>query len=282
MFTWIVAIAAGTLLVAAAAAWVWLGRSWPREDLPAWITERPIAHRGLHDAQAGVPENSLAALHAAAEAGWPIELDARLLADGNVAVFHDHTLARMTGDGRRTDECSADEIEPLRLAGSDQRIPLLPEAVACIAGRVGLLIELKNPSRTDRSLERAVARIMTDYAGSWAVVSFNPFSLRWFRRHLPQVPRGQLACNFNKLHEELEVPLPQWKRTALAMGMLDGLSRPAFIGYHAGSLPVWSLARKRAAGLTVLAWTIRSESEEAHARRHADNIIFEGYRPDPR
>ncbi|MCA9720594.1 MAG: hypothetical protein KC468_38380, partial [Myxococcales bacterium] len=54
---------------------------------PPWLLERPIAHRGLHDAAPGVtdaPENSLAAIDAAIARGYAIELDVRALADGRV------------------------------------------------------------------------------------------------------------------------------------------------------------------------------------------------------
>ncbi|MFP4055068.1 MAG: glycerophosphodiester phosphodiesterase family protein [Phycisphaerae bacterium] len=279
MLWWISGIGLLAVTATVAGLWVSMAKIWPHPDLPRWIVERPIAHRGLHEADAGIPENSLAALEAAVAAGYPIELDVRILADGNVVVFHDHTLARMAGDGRRIDTCTAEDLRPLRLTGSDQHIPLLGEALATIEGRVPILIELKNPFRGDRSLERAVAAALGDYEGEWAVVSFNPFSLRWFRKHLPEVPRGQLACDFDRLGEELEVRLPQWKRALLARLLLDGLSRPAFLAYHEGSLPAGAVERKRRRGLPVLAWTIRDGRQEARARRFADNIIFENCRP---
>ena len=62
-----------------------------------WLLDMPIAHRGLHNAQAGVPENSLASFEAARDAGYPIELDVRPLRDGAVAVYHDENLSRLTG-----------------------------------------------------------------------------------------------------------------------------------------------------------------------------------------
>ena len=56
---------------------------------------RPFAHRGLWDE--GLPENSLGAFRAAAEAGFAIELDIQLSSDGEVMVFHDYTLDRVCG-----------------------------------------------------------------------------------------------------------------------------------------------------------------------------------------
>jgi len=55
---------------------------------------RRYAHRGLHCAQDGIPENSLPAFRRAVEAGYGIELDLHLTTDGQLVVFHDDTLRR--------------------------------------------------------------------------------------------------------------------------------------------------------------------------------------------
>ncbi len=64
--------------------------------LPSSLLVRPIAHRGLHDRARGVIENSRAAAEAAIAAGYGIELDVQLSADGEAMVFHDETLTRLT------------------------------------------------------------------------------------------------------------------------------------------------------------------------------------------
>jgi glycerophosphoryl diester phosphodiesterase len=66
--------------------------------VPEWLVRIPIAHRGLHDVSRGVIENSLPAFWAASRAGYPVELDVRLLADGEIVVFHDRTLDRLTNE----------------------------------------------------------------------------------------------------------------------------------------------------------------------------------------
>jgi glycerophosphoryl diester phosphodiesterase len=45
-----------------------------------WLTAQPVAHRGLHDASAGVIENTAAAFSAAMAAGYSIETDLQISA----------------------------------------------------------------------------------------------------------------------------------------------------------------------------------------------------------
>lgn len=45
-----------------------------------------MLHRGLHDLEAGVPENSMAAFAAAVEKGYGIELDVQLTRDQTQCV----------------------------------------------------------------------------------------------------------------------------------------------------------------------------------------------------
>lgn len=65
--------------------------------LPRAFLDRPIAHRGFHDARLSRPENSRAAFEAAIAKGYGIELDLQLSRDGVAMVFHDYDLRRLTG-----------------------------------------------------------------------------------------------------------------------------------------------------------------------------------------
>ena len=66
-------------------------------NLPSVFLSHPIAHRALHNRHGGRPENSRAAVHAAVERGYGIEIDLQLSADGVPMVFHDADLSRLTG-----------------------------------------------------------------------------------------------------------------------------------------------------------------------------------------
>src|SRR3954467_15277818 len=135
-----------------------------RDLRDGWLVRTPIAHRGLHAAGEGRPENSLAAFAHAAALGFPAELDVRLTRDGEVVVFHDRALGRLTGAAGRVEERAAAEVRALRLLGTRERVPLLREVLDLIGGRVPLLIELK-AGAPPTALERAGLAALDGYAG---------------------------------------------------------------------------------------------------------------------
>ena len=87
-------------------------------NAPAWLTQRPIAHRGLHDAVRGVIENTLGAAHAAMAAGFAIEFDIQMSLDGESIVFHDETLDRLTDASGPLSAMRAAEIAKVRIKGA--------------------------------------------------------------------------------------------------------------------------------------------------------------------
>jgi glycerophosphoryl diester phosphodiesterase len=241
----------------------------------------PIAHRGLHDARRGVVENSLPAFWAAARGGFPAELDVRLLADGEVVVFHDRDLDRLTGESGPIASRTSREVKAVYLAGAgaaedpradDARIPLFGEVLDLVAGSTPLLIEIKI-EETVGPLESAVMRALDGYRGPFAVQSFRPGTVRFWRDHAPDVPRGLLSGDFRdeQMDDDLRLRLQN-------LEAMEGCE-PDFIGYDVRLLPFEPVQRARVAGRPVLGWTVRSAEEETRALAHCDNIIFEGYDP---
>ncbi|TVQ12578.1 MAG: glycerophosphodiester phosphodiesterase [Leptolyngbya sp. DLM2.Bin27] len=227
-----------------------------------WITTRPIAHRGLHQGTA-VPENSLAAFGAAIANHHPIELDVQLMSDGHLAVFHDRDLKRLTGQKGRIAYQTLGSLKQFRLYHSDQTIPSLAEVLAYIDGRVPVLIEIKNEKKVGPP-EQALVKTLVGYGGEFAVQSFNPRSLQWFKRYAPEIVRGQLASKPQ-----------QFLRSNL---LLTWASTPHFISYNVKALPnlPTTLARQRF-NLPLLAWTVRSQADCDRAIQYADNYIFDPY-----
>ena len=148
-----------------------------------------IAHRG---AAAEAPENTLAAVAAAADAGADaVEVDARLTADGVVVVLHDDTLERTTDcaaalPGRapwRVEDLTAADIATLRAGihkGAAQRVPHLSEVLtAARAAGLGVLVELKpgGPRGAVAAQVAALLRGLDDPAWLEAAVGLAGFDL---------------------------------------------------------------------------------------------------------
>lgn len=236
---------------------------------PGWLTEVAYAHRGLHDEAGTVPENSLAAFEAAVGAGFGIELDVHLTADGHAVVTHEDDLVRVTGRTLSVAASTLAHLADLRLGGTDERIPTLGRVLELVAGRVPVMVEIKNPRRQAGPLEAAVAGALDRATGPVCVASFNPRTVGWFARHRPDVVRGQTASSF------AGVQAPYLARRFLASMAANRWTRPDFVSYELASLPnVWC-DRWRARGGALVTWTARTPADVAKARDVADAVIFE-------
>jgi glycerophosphoryl diester phosphodiesterase len=238
---------------------------------PSWLRDVPLAHRGLHDTE--VPENSLAAFEAAAAAGYGVELDVQLSADGVPVVFHDLSLARLTGDARDLEAVPAAGLAALRLGDTSEHIPTLAEVLAALSD-APVMIEVKQRRLRAGRLERAVAEVASAHDGPWCMASFNPASVRFFRRHLPDAVRVLTATH------DADPRLPAVVRRRLAeLRDLPGCA-PHGVSYDLDGLPNPSTAAWRDAGRVLVTWTAVGDDAVARARELADNVIFEASRPE--
>jgi glycerophosphoryl diester phosphodiesterase len=243
----------------------------------AWLTARPIAHRGYHDRSAGRIENTLSAARAAVARGFAVECDVWASADGEAVVFHDETLDRMTNRSGAVYANSLAELKAAELLDTDERIPALGELVATISGAVPLVIELKSEGNQAIRLARRVAELLADYAGQVAVMSFDPGTVGAMRSISPTLPRGMLADRF----DGEESRSLSWSRRFTLRHLLDApIVRPDFIAYGVAALPADAPLLLRHLGLPLLTWTVRTPADREVARRYADQIIFEGFDPD--
>ncbi len=264
-------IVLGAILLLAAIYFFLLLRITPRQ-----IEKREVlcdyAHRGLHGG--GLPENSLAAFALAAEKGYGIELDIQLSKDGEVMVFHDYTLERMTGREGKLAEMDLSELAELRLCGTDERIPKLSEVLALVDGRVPLLIELKGEDLSVK-LCRKLADIMNGYGGAYVIESFNPILLGRAAKLMPDVYRGLLYTNVCK-NKKSYTPV----NIAVSIMALNFKAKPDFVAYDKTCRE--SFVVKLTAGLygaRRFSWTQKNEVEFAEAKRHGECTIFEGFLP---
>lgn len=240
-------------------------------DKMNWLVNMKIAHRGFHSEHIA-PENSLKAFKKAIDEGFAIELDVHLLKDGNIAVFHDDNLKRMTGYKKKIEECTYNEINSLNLLDTTEKIPLFSEVLTLVDGKVPLLIELKNNDKPG-SLEQKMFDMLIEYAGDFAIQSFNPYSVGWFKENAPNIIRGQLSGSF--INENLVF----YKKFILRNFLLNHISRPDFINYEISHLSDHAVKKQKNKNMLVLGWTARSEEVYKKALEQCDNVVFEGFNP---
>lgn len=233
----------------------------------SWLVERPIAHRGFHDQNKTRWENTLSAFGAAAERGYAIECDVHLTADGEVVVFHDDELKRLTGVDGYVWQRTAAELGALRVGGTADHVPTLYEMLAHVGGRVPIVIELKGIPGRDHGLVRKVARALRGYDGKVAIMSFDHWLVREFAEHAPGIPAGLTAWG-DKDHE-IEAHF-----SMLAHGI-------SFVSYGVVHLPnrFVQFVRDRL-GMPVITWTVRDQVAVDATFTHADQMTFEGFEPN--
>jgi glycerophosphoryl diester phosphodiesterase len=243
-----------------------------------WLTARPVAHRGLHNAAIGVIENTAGAFRAAIEAGYAIETDVQISADGEAMVHHDDALGRLTKGEGRLDSFSASALKRVPFRGSAEHMMTLGELCDLVAGRATMLVELKGRFDGDDRLAARVADVLSRYNGPVAGMSFDLRQVMQLRQKAPGLIRGMTAAEYRpNSYRDL---LPAGARRGLGY-VRSGLSaRPQFLAYAVGALPgLLPFFMRRIMCMPVLTWTVRTDAERQAAARYADQMIFEGFRP---
>ena len=234
---------------------------------------RSFAHRGLHTRDGRVPENSLAAFRRAVDAGYGIELDVRLTSDGRAVVFHDDSLERMCALPGSVEKSTWTQLCRARLLDTEEGIPLLSQVLGLIDGRVPVIIELKG-TRRRRELCSRVEELLHTYRGSVCVESFDPLTVRWWRKNAPDYLRGQLACSAKELRGAAG-PVKAFVQSRL---LTNFLGRPQFIAYGLDGRQPPALKFCRMLGAMRCVWTSRGWGDEDAG----DMLIFEYYSPRAR
>jgi glycerophosphoryl diester phosphodiesterase len=271
-------------------------------NAPAWLTERPIAHRGLHDAAQGVIENTLAAAEAAIAGGFAIECDVQLSADEEVFVFHDETLDRLTDARGALIEMSAKAIQSARLSGGGafvdavadrvsrdrrsrlqgDRIPTFAQLFSLVAGRTPVICELKSRFDGDWRIAGRIAALAASYEGPLAFKSFDPDLVAYLRLRWPRLGPPGRPCPVGMV-AEASYDDPYWRflsddqRRECVEFAHAHRSEPDFLSWNVDDLPhKVPFFMKELNGLAVMAWTVRSAAQCEAARKWADQIVFEG------
>jgi glycerophosphoryl diester phosphodiesterase len=232
-----------------------------------WLKARPIAHRGFHDMNGAVWENTASAFRRAVERGFAIECDVHLSADGTPIVIHDGDLSRLCGADGFVWQRTAAELRTLRVGGTGDHPPTLRELLELVDGRVPLVIELKGIAGHDDGLVTAVASELGRYRGQAAIMSFDHWLVRDFRLHAPGIPGGLTALGTSE--RELE-------------GHFSMLAHEiSFVSYCLDHMPnrFVTFVREKLA-MPVISWTVRDRQAVTRTFSVAEQITFEGFDPD--
>lgn len=243
--------------------------------------DRPIAHRGLHDRERGIIENSASAFAAALDHGFAIECDIQLSGDGKPMVFHDDTLERLTGQGGAVATVSAGQLGRIPLLDSTSRdCPQRLETVLeQVAGRQLLVVEVKHQHKkqAQEEIAVAVAGALAGYAGPVVVESFDPNLLTLLRA---AGYRGPLGIILMRNIGQFGGPKGFFAEAYLRHMLHFPMTRFSFMSCSKADLDLPMVRLLRSFGLPVTAWTVRSVDEARAAASHADQIVFEGFDPN--
>lgn len=236
-----------------------------------WLTDTYVAHRGLFN-NVDVPENSTPAFEKATQNGFGIETDVQMTKDGVLVVFHDDTLDRMTGVSGSICQLTFDQVRQLRLGGTNCQIPTFDEFLQAASG-TNLIVELKKHKEIGE-MESKVAKALSTYNGNYCIESFDPFIVRWFKVHCPNVIRGQLSCSFEGQN------LSKLKRYLAANLKLCKWNGSQFIAYDVATLRNNAAVAKWAKKVPIICWTVRSQQQYDQMHDCFDNMIFDSFVPE--
>ncbi len=140
-----------------------------------------VAHRGAWDQ---APQNSLAAVHRAAELGCDgVEIDVRRTADGRLVVVHDGRVG-----WRPVRRLTHTQVQARMRPG---QAPLLADVLDAAAGRLLVDVELKEDGYVQGAVALIAGHLPPD---SYVVTSFLAGVLAQVKRHRPETRVGLLVA----------------------------------------------------------------------------------------
>jgi glycerophosphoryl diester phosphodiesterase len=239
-----------------------------------WIKEDYIAHRGFHSLDKSIPENTLIAFKKALDYNYSIELDVNVTKDGQVVAFHDINLKRLCNVDVNLYDVTYEEINKFHILNTNEKIPLLSDVLQLVDGKVPLLIELK-PKGKNKLLCESFMKTMANYSGKYAIHSFSPWIVRWFRKHHPEVIRGQITEYFKDDHK-----MGSFSKYLMKTMFFNRFTKPDFINYGIKDLPNKYVTKLHDNGMCVISYCARNNLEFKMVKKYYDNAVFEYFRPE--
>lgn len=215
-----------------------------------------IGHRG---AMGHETENTLASIQKALDLGVDmIEIDVFKIKSGEIVVFHDETLDRLSNSGGKIEEYNVFDLKQVILDGN-HKIPLLQDVLKLIDNKVRLNIELKGSDTADR------VNFIVDYyikERGWTMDNFLISSFKW--KELKAI---------RQLNPEIPIAILTEKDPLEAIAFAKELNAEA-INPNYNTLNKVVVEKIKDAGLKVYTWTV-NDSTDIHRMKdlHVDGII---------
>ena len=207
-----------------------------------------IAHRG---ASGHATENSLPAFQRAIELGADMtELDVFRLSDGEIVVFHDGNLRRLTNRTGKIEELTLEELNQVMLDGA-YKIPRLRDVLLLIDKRMRVNVELKG-GNTAAGTFALIEEFVNDHG--WKLEDFQISSFR----------HDELK-KMRELSAEIEIAILPHGDPLGAMAVAGEVGAAAINAYF-GGLTEEKVATMHAAGLKVNAWTVNEKEDMRRLR----------------
>lgn len=245
-----------------------------RADRTPFMSHVFYAHRGLFDNESDAPENSLAAFRKAVDAGYGMELDVQLSKDDKLVVFHDATLKRMCGVEGNVWDYTLEELQMFKLKNSKETIPTFEDVLKLVDGRAPLIVEYKMDRPPTKVCELG-NELLSRYKGAYCIESFHPFALMWYKKHRPDVMRGQLSGNMS---QQTKNPKLKAVYTLVTYLLTNVLTRPDFIAYDHRYVNNISRRVCRSLGALSVTYTIKSVERYEEVKDEFDLFIFDSCR----
>ena len=234
-----------------------------------WLKDIKIAHRGLHNLNKGIPENTIISFEEAIKRNVAIELDVHILKDNTIVVFHDDDLNRCCNINKKIKDCFIDEIKKYRLLGTEHKIPTLVDTLDYIDSRVPVIIEIKTDIKAS-IICPILLNILEKYNGKIAIKSFDPRMCIWFKKNAPKYVRGLLLTDFKneKKHKLL-------KKLFITSLLFIKLAKPDFLSVNKSMLKSKKIKKLRLKNMVIMGWTFRSNYELLKYENYCDSYICE-------
>lgn len=206
-----------------------------------------IAHKGVHNSK--IPENTIPAFTKSVDKNYIIELDIHILKDNTIVVYHDYNLLKLCGVNKVIETLSYAQLSKIKIKDK-YTIPTLEQVMHIVAGKVPILIEVKDMNNNSK-FEEELVKILDNYKGEFAIQSMNPFVIDWFNKNRKDYVIGLII--FNELNYNI---------------VKKYIRKIDFISVYKKQLPFKSK-------LLTIGWTIRNKKEYKKYESLCDNLICE-------